>query len=161
MISSHTPPPLEPEIEPDPEPEQPVTSEDKILELPEEKLLTKEQIDPADSDIQSTSDDGSHTDNQSISSDTDIDQVYPILRYATWIRKMKKRKTGNRTDVYFYEKGSNTRLRTHAEVKRYCEKHNLIFIPNDFSFSTKVKLVGEIQSGPPQSPSTIASTSTS
>lgn len=74
------------------------------------------------------------------------DDEGPRLKHATWVRKVVPRPDGTRNDIYYYEKGKTTRLRSHTDAKRYCKKFNLIFDESLFNFRGKDKFHGEIVS---------------
>ncbi|GBN70318.1 hypothetical protein AVEN_162604-1, partial [Araneus ventricosus] len=47
------------------------------------------------------------------------------------------RKKGSRTDIYYYVSGSKTRLRSHEDVRKFCESNNLPYDGKLFDFSGK------------------------
>lgn len=55
-------------------------------------------------------------------------------REVIWTRKAVPRPDGTRTDIYYYEQGSNERLRSIRDIEKYCHKNNIKFIPYLFSF---------------------------
>lgn len=66
------------------------------------------------------------------------------LKSVNWLRNPVPRKTGKRTDIYFYEEGKTQRLRSHKEVKNYCKKNGLKYEKDLFNFSTKNNYKGKI-----------------
>ncbi|KAF8785815.1 Retrovirus-related Pol polyprotein like [Argiope bruennichi] len=64
---------------------------------------------------------------------TCLPENLPLLDISTWERLEKPRKKSKRVDVYYYPP-SKERLRSLNDAKRYCEKNNLAFDPNQFNF---------------------------
>lgn len=65
------------------------------------------------------------------------DPPVPVLRKVKWIRKPVLRSDGSRTDIYYYERGNDTRLRSLREIRDYCTKNKIVFEPHIFSFRGK------------------------
>lgn len=59
------------------------------------------------------------------------------INKPNWIRKTVPRPDGSRTDIYYNLEGSNTRLRSHNDVEKFCDKNNIPFERSDFIFSSK------------------------
>lgn len=76
--------------------------------------------------------------------ETSDDDLPRLRRDAVWIRKVVPRPDGSRNDIYYYEKGKNSRLRSLTDVKRYCSKYKIAYEPNLFSFKGKDKSHGEV-----------------
>lgn len=81
------------------------------------------------SDPVSNSDDDSSPDQV-----TTDDSESPNLRNTRWERRPVTRPDKSRTDIYYYEVGKTTRLRSHHDVKKYCSKNNLTYRPDIFNF---------------------------
>ena len=61
------------------------------------------------------------------------------LREAFWFRPLVPRKTGDRTDVYYFEFYKSECLMSLNEIQKYCDKHGISYNPNPFNFSSKDK----------------------
>ncbi|GBM51159.1 hypothetical protein AVEN_258480-1 [Araneus ventricosus] len=57
----------------------------------------------------------------------------PKVKCVEWIRKAVPMKDCSRTDIYYYEKGCNIRIRL-VDTKKYCEDRNIEYIPSVFDF---------------------------
>ena len=57
-------------------------------------------------------------------------------RVINWTRTLQRRKVSPRSDVYYYPEGFNRKLKSVREVKEFCTKHNILFDPDLFDFST-------------------------
>ncbi|KAF8789255.1 Retrovirus-related Pol polyprotein like [Argiope bruennichi] len=75
--------------------------------------------------------DGSYTKLQD--DKTCLPENSPLLNISTWERLEKPRKQSKRVDVFYYPP-SKERLRSLNDAKRYCEKNNLVFDPDQFNF---------------------------
>lgn len=63
---------------------------------------------------------------------------------VTWTRKVKTRKDGSRTEVFYYPSTHPTqRMRSLNDVVKYCEKEKIEVDYNNFDFKTKTKLPSE------------------
>ena len=79
-------------------------------------------------------------------SDDSSDEETPktSLNKLPWIRKAVKRKDGSRIDIYYTIQGTNLRLRSYNDVKKYCEKKNIEYNPNFFNFSGANSYSGKV-----------------
>ncbi|GBM71677.1 Retrovirus-related Pol polyprotein from transposon TNT 1-94 [Araneus ventricosus] len=64
------------------------------------------------------------------------------------VRTAIPRKKGSRTDIYYYVSGSKTRLRSHEDVRKFCESNNLSYDGKLFDFSGKNTCTEEIKLEP-------------
>ncbi|GBN33946.1 hypothetical protein AVEN_221614-1 [Araneus ventricosus] len=64
------------------------------------------------------------------------------------VRTAVPRKKGSRTDIYYYVSGSKTRLRSHEDVRKFCESNNLSYDGKLFDFSGKNTCTEEIKLEP-------------
>ncbi|GBN57636.1 Retrovirus-related Pol polyprotein from transposon TNT 1-94 [Araneus ventricosus] len=71
----------------------------------------------------------------------------PKVKCVEWIRKAVPRKDGSRTDIYYYEKGCNTRIRS-VDTKKYCEDRNIEYIPSVFDFRASNTYEGIVPNRP-------------
>ncbi|GBO30536.1 Retrovirus-related Pol polyprotein from transposon TNT 1-94, partial [Araneus ventricosus] len=71
----------------------------------------------------------------------------PKVKCVEWIRKAVPRKDGSRTDIYYYEKGCNTRIRS-VDTKKYCEDRNIKYIPSVFDFRASNTYEGIVPNRP-------------
>ncbi|GBM93549.1 Retrovirus-related Pol polyprotein from transposon TNT 1-94 [Araneus ventricosus] len=71
----------------------------------------------------------------------------PKVKCVEWIRKAVPRKDGSRTDIYYYEKGCNTRIRS-VDTKKYCEDRNIEYIPSAFDFRASNTYEGIVPNRP-------------
>lgn len=78
-------------------------------------------------------------------------QIQIPLKEVSWSRKVIPRKDGSRNDVYYYPKGTKTRLRSYNDVKKFCESNNIPYDQSKFNFR-----VNNIESGDEESNSTSA-----
>lgn len=69
------------------------------------------------------------------SSDTLSPSTISSLRDVSWFRKPATRRTGNRVDIYYYEQGKTQRLRSLADVQKYCKDQGIKFHADLFDFS--------------------------
>lgn len=67
------------------------------------------------------------------------------LKTVSWQRKAKMRSDQKRRDIYYYEDGTNNRLRSLREVKNYCKQKKLVFKPDLFDFSINNSYEGIVQ----------------
>lgn len=93
-------------------------------------------------DNQSTDSSSSEDESEGEASEKDVEpelptQIKTLHTSLNWIRKPVLRKDKSRTDVYFYLEGSNERLRSHNDVKKFCNANNITFEENFFDFSGK------------------------
>ena len=68
-----------------------------------------------------------------------------ILRKVNWVRQVKPRPDGSRTDIYYYEEGSNERLRSHNDIQKYCQNKGIKFNPDLFDFKGNNKFSGLVK----------------
>ena len=74
----------------------------------------------------------------------EVPQVTPGISF---VREAVPRKTGSRIDIYYRIPGQTTRLRSHADVRKYCDANNITYVRNDFNFQGKSTGPGEVNSG--------------
>ncbi|GBM86531.1 Copia protein [Araneus ventricosus] len=68
-----------------------------------------------------------------------------LLKRVTWSRQAVPRKDGSRTDIYYRIEGTNTRFRSHNDVKTYCELNGIEYIEGMFNFSGKDPYSGDVK----------------
>lgn len=66
------------------------------------------------------------------------------INNVSWSRQTVPRKNGSRNDIYYYVDGSKSRLRSHNDVKNYCETHNIPYDKSKFDFSVKNTFSGNV-----------------
>ncbi|GBN94932.1 Retrovirus-related Pol polyprotein from transposon TNT 1-94 [Araneus ventricosus] len=68
-----------------------------------------------------------------------------LLKRVTWSRQAVPRKDGSRTDIYYRIEGTNTRFRSHNDVKTYCELNGIEYNEGMFNFSGKDPYSGDVK----------------
>ncbi|GBO19376.1 Copia protein [Araneus ventricosus] len=68
-----------------------------------------------------------------------------LLKRVTWSRQAVPRKDGSRTDTYYRIEGTNTRFRSHNDVKTYCELNGIEYNEGMFNFSGKDPYSGDVK----------------
>ncbi|GBM90519.1 hypothetical protein AVEN_143470-1, partial [Araneus ventricosus] len=68
-----------------------------------------------------------------------------LLKTVTWSRQAVPRKDGSRTDIYYRIEGTNTRFRSHNDVKTYCELNGIEYNEGMFNFSGKDPYSGDVK----------------
>ncbi|GBN09629.1 hypothetical protein AVEN_177368-1 [Araneus ventricosus] len=68
-----------------------------------------------------------------------------LLKRVTWSRQAVPRKDGSGTDVCYRIEDTNTRFRSHNDVKSYCELNGIDYNEGIFNFSEKDPYSGVVK----------------
>lgn len=88
--------------------------------------------------------------------DDSLSPTIPVLKDVNWVRRPCPRTMSSRIDVYYYEENKRERLRSLDDVKRYCNKNNILFKPELFNFSGTDDYSGVVTDGADRVDSNVA-----